>query len=509
MARSIPRFAALLALVPLSVSCQDQGYTQLKHQDFFQQNTLQTVDVLLVVDNSCSMVEEQNKLATNFDTFIQYFTDANVDWQIGVVTTDMAQAKFSGRLIGGDDEIMLYDATGQAQDSVSYDKTWPVGPGVVFSLDPSYDTVTSNDSLDHWCTTVAATPGAPNPGCGGTGTGADDRLGSIVITEFVPDPDPVDDTLGEWFEVTNISATDVDLSGWSIADTGRNLYTVPDGTTIAAGGIKVFGRSADTSVNGGIPVDVAYGDAFTLNNHDLFITPQTDDPSEVFSEIVAQGTSGSGTEMGFEGAYAAVCTPADPPTLDCPLPLSTTENAGFVRDDANLSILVVSDENDFSPLSVADYLNGFVEVKGEAAYRDHSKMNISAVVGDTPPEVDGGPSCTSANGNAKYASRYVEAVSETGGLIDSICADDFSPIVNQLGLTLSGLQVDFALSRTPDPTTLAVSLYDSSGVTKIRDLTQDVDYSYVSETNSVHFDHSQIPPSQDWISVDYLIKSGS
>ncbi len=491
------RSSLLLSLVALT-ACSDSGFSQLKHQDLFQQVELQTVDVLLVVDNSCSMIEEQNKLATNFESFIQYFSDAEVDWQIGVVTTDMYQEQFSGRLVGGDDEIMLVNPEGQAEDSVSWDKSWPVGPGVIFSLDPSYGTVTANDSLDHWCLDVSATPGDPNPGCGGGGTGADPALGSVIITEFVPDPDTADDNVGEWFEITNISAEDVDLTGWTLADTGRNAFTIPDNTLIAAGASLVFARSADTTVNGGIPADVAVGDLFTLNNHDLFLTPATEDPAAVFSEIVAQGITGSGTEMGFEAAYSAVTEP-----------LVSTENLGFLREEANLSILIVSDEQDASPMRVADYLNGFAEIKGEDAYRDHRRMNISAVVGDEPPEFEGEPSCSSGNGNAVYGSRYVSAVAETDGLLDSICAEDFSPIVQELGLTLSGLEVDFALSRVPQLDSLEVSLYaDETEESKIKDLTRDVDYSYTEETNSLHFEYDQIPASETYILVEYDVKSG-
>lgn len=480
-------------------SCSDSGFNQLTHQDLFVQNQLQTVDVLLVVDNSCSMIEEQNKLATNFDTFIQYFTDANVDWQIGVVTTDTYQEQFTGRLIGGDDEIIVVNAEGHAEDTVAWDKTWPVAPGVVFSLDPSWDTVTGNDTPEHWCTDATSSPGATNVGCGGTGSGADDRLGQVIVTEFVPDPDGVEDSLGEWLELTNIGETDVDLTGWALADAGRNYVAIPDGTLIGAGETLVFARSADSTANGGVVADVALGDAFTLNNHDLYLTPETDDPSAVFSEMVAQGISGSGTEMGLDAALLAVSEP-----------LVSTENVGFLREDANLSILVVSDEQDASPMSVADYLNAFVGIKGEDAYRDHSRMNISAVVGDTPPEFEGQPSCSSANGDAVYGSRYVEAVSQTGGLLDSICAADFSPIVQQLGLTLSGLQVDFALSRVPQLDTLAVSLYaDDTEESKIGDLTRDVNYSYVEETNSIHFEFDQIPESQNRILAEYKILSGS
>jgi hypothetical protein len=69
-------------------------------------------------------------------------------------------------------------------------------------------------------------------------------------------------------------------------------------------------------------------------------------------------------------------------------------NDGFLRADANLSVLVVSDEEDSSPLPVKDYLRAFADLKGEAAYRDHPLMNVSAVIGDRAPEFDGEPSCS-------------------------------------------------------------------------------------------------------------------
>lgn len=484
----------------LLLACNEQTYSQINQEDFFQQERINTVDVLLVVDNSCSMAEEQNKLATNFDGFIQYFSDADVDWQIGVVTTDTVDPKYSGHLIGGDDELILLNADGTVVDEVDYSYTWPVAAGAVFSLDPSWATAVRNDQLDHWCVLEAGTPGAENPSCGGEqGTGPDDRYGAVIFSEFVPDPAGVADDQGEWFELSNLSDADIDLSGWMLADHGRNAFTIPAGTTIAAGGKLVFARSTDTATNGGITAQVALGADFTLNNHDLYLTRDTEGASEIFSEIVAQGTTGSGIEMGLEGPRMALLEPEQ-----------AAYNAGFVREEANLSILIVSDEEDSSPQSVDEYLRNFADLKGGDAYRNHARMNVSSVVGDQPPKFEGEPSCSSANGEAAYGSRYVYAARQTNGLVDSICDEDFSPIVAQLGLTLSGLNVEFALSRVPADGTLEVSIYDSPDESsKVKDLTIDVDYTYVEERNSILFESDQVPESQQYIKASYRIKSGT
>lgn len=56
--------------------------------DTFQQDLKPKADILLVIDNSCSMADKQNSLTTNFGSFIKYATSSNVDFQIGITTTD-------------------------------------------------------------------------------------------------------------------------------------------------------------------------------------------------------------------------------------------------------------------------------------------------------------------------------------------------------------------------------------------------------------------------------------
>lgn len=64
------------------------------------------------------------------------------------------------------------------------------------------------------------------------------------------------------------------------------------------------------------------------------ITPDTAAPDEVFSSLAGMGTSGSGSERGLPAAYAAIeGTKAN-----------AKANEGFYRDEANLAVVVVTDE---------------------------------------------------------------------------------------------------------------------------------------------------------------------
>lgn len=71
--------------------------------DRLVQTTIPSVDVLFVVDNSCSMDAEQVLLGSNFPSFLEWFQGSGLDYHIGVVSTDMVDPLMAGRLrdVGG------------------------------------------------------------------------------------------------------------------------------------------------------------------------------------------------------------------------------------------------------------------------------------------------------------------------------------------------------------------------------------------------------------------------
>ena len=528
--RSVKRssfWGLTLSLPFFAVSCTEYDFYTQQQTDIFLQNSRNIVDIVLIVDNSCSMVEEQDKLAGNFNSFIQHFGGVDVDYKIGVITTDTLHEEFMGRMVGGDDEVILEDSSGHELDRVAWDRDWEIVEGASLSLDPQYMTPSSNDTSSHWCLSQTpwdsgdlGTPGAANETCGessnfmpdtgsDTGdTGAGDTgsvgglgeaptVGDLVITEIMADSGAVEDLLGEWVEILNVSGKDLDLSACVLKDAGRNKFEIPDGTVVLAGDTIVFGRTSDTSANGGVAVDVAVGEEFTLNNNVTVITGETEGASEIFAEMVAVGTTGSGIENGLEAAHMAFVEP-----------MLSGDNAGFIREEANLSFIFVSDEDDSSPYPAAEYQHFFTMLKGEAAFRDHSLFNVSAVVGAVPPEFSGQPSCSSEHGDAAYGHRYVYLASETNGLVESICDEDFSIIAEKLGLILSGLAVEFELSELPKEHTLQVALYESADSdSKIADLVKDEDYEYISERNVIRFQEDQMPSSGWYIEARYDVQS--
>jgi len=490
------------------VACNEQGFTEQTKVDVFRQEARNSVDLLVVIDNSCSMVEEQDNLASNFDALLQTFAAADVDWQLAVTTTDTADVRFRGLLMGGDDEIILRSENGQI-DSLAYNRDWVFEAGTSLQLSP-YG-FSSNDIASNWCASPGTfgdgdhgSPGVWNPTCAGVPTNvptpSDDNgprpplAQEVIVTEVMAQSSGLDSAC-EWFELTNRTDDTLNLTGFNIADSGRNSADVPSGTLIGPYEALVFGRAA--SDNCDTPVDVVLTEGFSLNHDVRVLNPETPDVSELFAELVAQGTTGNGLEQGLDGAR-----------LVFEEPYFTESNQGFLREEANLSILFVSDEEDRSGWAAHEYVRFFTDLKGDRAYRDRSVVNLSAVVGKDEPPQNGLPACESEAGVAAYGERYLAVANETQGLVESICEADFAPIVEELGLTLSGLSVDFELSNYPQLDTLEVGLYAAENEDeKVRDLIIGTDFTYVADGNYLHFEEDQIPPSEHYVVAKYRVSA--
>ena len=103
--------------------------------------------------------------------------------------------------------------------------------------------------------------------------GPDLAPGDLVITEVMYNPTKVADDVGEWFEITNVTPNDLDLGGLQITSSEKT-FVIPAGTPIQGGGRIVVGAETDTAINGGVPVQVAYGKVLGLTNgaDDLVLT---------------------------------------------------------------------------------------------------------------------------------------------------------------------------------------------------------------------------------------------
>ena len=243
--------------------------------------------------------------------------------------------------------------------------------------------------------------------------------------------------------------------------------------------------TTDTDDEAGRLVHSDGTDSFGAPVANRIVTPQTTPtPEAVFANNVsARGLTGGGAadEAGFEAAYLALSNP-----------LIFGHNAGFLRQDAVLSIIFVSDEPEQSSNTADFYINFFLSIKG---FRNTNLFSASAIVGDTP----GG--CTGPGGSATSAPRYLEAVNRTGGVFQSICTSDWSRALEDLSTTAFGFKSRFFLTNQPVISTIEVFI---DGVQIPATSPQGtVNWSYDFATNAINFSPFAVPEPGAQIQVDY------
>jgi len=226
-------------------------------------------------------------------------------------------------------------------------------------------------------------------------------------------------------------------------------------------GITAADDAGDSSCRGcsqgnlkGDPKVLKYGGANSMNLNDV---------KSLFKSHVKLGSSCSGNEKGLEPAHLA---------LSNPLINDPNGNAGFLRDNASLVILFVSDEEDQSTSDTSYYIDFFKNIKG---FRNLEMLQIYAVIFDCPRGCS-----SSSQGSETPGCRYQDVAANCGGFTRSICDTDWSEVYRDIANRSFGLRTQFFLSREADPNTLVVTVNG-------RRMTEGNDYVYDSDSNSIVF----------------------
>jgi len=228
----------------------------------------------------------------------------------------------------------------------------------------------------------------------------------------------------------------------------------------------------------------------------LFLTEE--DPGYVaeFASRAAVGTGGDDQEKGLAAAAYALGPVAN---LDL--------NDGFVRRDARMLIVFVSDEEDCSDdgallglsgeecytrrdelVPVAEYVEEFRGLKDNL-----EDVQATAIIG-----VEG-----SACQNVYPSTRYRQVAELTGGSVNNICEGDWGEMLTNLGLNASGVIEQFQLSKAAKPETLEVYVDDVLIPQELRS-----GYSYDETTWYIRFAPSAVPPRGSVIVANYTVQPG-
>ncbi len=254
---------------------------------------------------------------------------------------------------------------------------------------------------------------------------------------------------------------------WRIGVTTTGIQGSPGGWAVCPGGAEGGEAGRLFPVDGSSP---------------RILTPQTSNVAQVFANNVKVGVC-HWDEQGLEAAYRALSEPLVNSASAPNTPYASDGNAGFLREDAKLAIIIISDEEDFSPQPVSFYETFFKALKNN----DPNMLSISAIV--TPANISTCPTGVSS-GN-----RYIQLAQSTSGVVDSICTQNWAASLDQIGENIYGPARRFPLSQIPgDAGQVTVMVNGQPAL---------IGWQYDAGTNSVVFDDNAAPPNGSSVEITY------
>ena len=209
-------------------------------------------------------------------------------------------------------------------------------------------------------------------------------------------------------------------------------------------------------------------------NHSGILTSSTPSYDSIFEQAVRTGAY----DISFTEALLTNVTRAVEKTDpgEC--------NEGFLRPNAQLHIIMLSDECEQSPnpgicgTQWQSYIDRIYAAKG-----DPNLVRLSAVAGDYP---------SGCGGTALFGSGYWESTQITGGTFLSICSDWTSPMSLQLLANSSISQSRFPLEHPTSENSITVTV----------DGIEHTDWTFDTNSNEVIL-QSNIPLSGSTVAIEY------
>lgn len=220
-----------------------------------------------------------------------------------------------------------------------------------------------------------------------------------------------------------------------------------------------------------------------------FISSATKDLATVLQSRIKLGENGSNVERGFEAILASLSSE-----------YLATEGAGFLRSEALLSLILLTNENDYSdmsPLKVAEYLDQLkppIQAQ-RTTYRNWVANHLGVL------DLEG--SCKSTQDFNEPSDEYVALADYSGGIKASICDTSFGGAVANIQKRLIEVMTDFPLDRQPLVETIKVYV-DGKLIPN-----DPVDgWTYETEGNLIRFHGQSLPNPEAKVTIDFKPAGG-
>ncbi len=281
------------------------------------------------------------------------------------------------------------------------------------------------------------------------------------------------------------AAATVDLL--MVIDNSRSMQGEED--RLQAGASALAGRLEGTSFHFAVlpgPESVrSPGWPYACSPHPYQLDPSYGDAARRLDALTCAlrvGYSNESPPAPITQAIAGLSRAIDPESDPNPLP-------HFLRKEADLALIFVSDEEDQSTASNLAFRDYLYSVKG--SYRP-DRITVHAIAGD--PDA---PVCLD-DPWLTPSERYPLLTRETGGTFQDVCTPDYSPLLGTLGDTILAPTNRFDLEQPADPATIQVEV---DGVPVAVDPIDG--YSFDAAANAIRLNGASRPVPRASVAITY------
>ena len=190
------------------------------------------------------------------------------------------------------------------------------------------------------------------------------------------------------------------------------------------------------------------------------LTVATPNAAQVFSDTIARPETDGCQARGDcpssnEQALLASMTAMDK---------RASENANFFRTDSDLAIVMLSDEDEKSNAPASATTTAAAQAHFKNIWPSAKKLSVYGII--IQPQDS---ACLNAQVNqggfAFYGTRVAEWSQLTGGITGSICATDYTSVVEQIGRQVNTVVNSVELARTPIASSVNVVFTPNQNIT--------------------------------------------
>ncbi len=215
------------------------------------------------------------------------------------------------------------------------------------------------------------------------------------------------------------------------------------------------------------------------------VTKTTPNGVSRLEDLLKRGGDGSNAERGLLAMRTAL-----------EKEVGKGDAANFLRKDALLVVVFVTDDEDFSVDSVNDSKNFLDALKGENTSEEQKwVVNYIGVTDLSDPQ------CTTYGDYSARGEKYLELAQMSGGVVESICNTDFSSYVNQINVRLKSVLNRYKLESHPILDSLTV--YINGALIRQDDVNG---WKYDAENKTIVLNGSATPGPNDDVEIKYEIR---